>query len=112
MYGILDIAQSATGIVGPILGGSLSRVGVGGSDGVSAPLGTVVGLYGVVLLMATFGYERLILGTDSVSGFEGGKTIDVSITTVEVGKKNTYISEQDNVISTVEIEGECLVNGR
>lgn len=89
LYGILDAAQSAAGMVGPVLGGSLSRVGVGGSDGVSAPLGTVVGLYGVVFLMVTFGYERLILGTDCVSGFEGGKTIVISKATVEVGKKNT-----------------------
>jgi len=89
LYGILDAAQSAAGMVGPVLGGALAGIeSLGGGDGVSVPLGTVAGLYGVVFVMVTFGYERLVLGVDCGAG----KGDSVGGDVLEVGgekKKNT-----------------------
>lgn len=55
VYGVLEAAQSAAGMVGPFLGGLLSRV-----DPIVAPLSAVVGLYVIVFIFVLLGYEKLI----------------------------------------------------
>ena len=55
LYGVLMAAQSAAGMVGPLLGGSLAKI-----HPVNAPLGAVVCLYAFVFLMVLFGYKKNI----------------------------------------------------
>lgn len=56
VYGILEAAQSAAGMIGPFLGGILAKI-----DPVIAPLASVVGLYLLVFILVLFGYDKLIL---------------------------------------------------
>lgn len=77
LYGILAAAESAAGMVGPVIGGGLVRLGWG-ENGVGAPLGTVVGLYGLLWVMITLGYERLVLGMGTMITAET-KTVDGSV---------------------------------
>lgn len=56
LFGTLEAVESAAGIVGPVIGGTLSLYGP-----VDAPLMAVVALYGVVFIMVYFGYERFVL---------------------------------------------------
>jgi len=56
LYGVLESVESVAGICGPIAGGSLALI-----DPIGAPLAAVVGLYFVVFLLVTFGYDRLII---------------------------------------------------
>ncbi len=60
VYGVLEAAQSAAGMVGPILGGLLAKL-----DPVKAPLTAVVGLYAFVFILVIAGYEKLILRQDN-----------------------------------------------
>ena len=59
VYGVLEAAQSAAGMVGPFVGGLLARF-----DPVQAPLAAIVGLYAFVFILVSFGYDRLILSQD------------------------------------------------
>lgn len=52
LFGVFEAVQSAAGMIGPILGGSLAFV-----DPVQAPLFAVVGLYLFVSTFVLFGYE-------------------------------------------------------
>lgn len=56
LYGVLESVESVAGICGPIAGGSLALI-----DPIFAPLVAVVGLYFVVFLLVTFGYDALII---------------------------------------------------
>ena len=56
VYGILEAAQSAAGMVGPFVGGLLTRI-----DPIVAPLSVVVGLYVFVFILVLGWYEKLIL---------------------------------------------------
>jgi len=56
LYGVLESIESVAGICGPIAGGSLALI-----DPIGAPLTAVVGLYFVVFLLVTFGYDKLII---------------------------------------------------
>ena len=61
LFGILAAAESAAGMLGPILGGSLAYV-----HPVQAPLAAVLGLYSFVFIIVAWYYERLVLN----SGFQ------------------------------------------
>ena len=56
LYGVLESVESVAGICGPIAGGSLALI-----DPIGAPLAAVVGLYFVVFMLVTLGYDRLII---------------------------------------------------
>ena len=56
LYGVLESVESVAGICGPIAGGSLALI-----DPIGAPLAAVVGLYFIVFLLVTFGYDTLII---------------------------------------------------
>lgn len=56
LYGVLESVESVAGMVGPIAGGILAMV-----HPIKAPLASVVGLYGVVFVLVSFGYDRLII---------------------------------------------------
>jgi hypothetical protein len=56
VFGVLEAAQSAAGMVGPMIGGILAKI-----DPVKAPLGAVVGLYAFVFILVLMGYEKLVL---------------------------------------------------
>jgi hypothetical protein len=56
LYGVLESVESVAGICGPIAGGSLALI-----DPIGAPLAAVVGLYFIVFLLVTFGYDVLII---------------------------------------------------
>ena len=56
LFGVLAAVESAGGIVGPILGGALSRV-----HPVHAPLFSVLALYALVFCMVIMGYDSLVL---------------------------------------------------
>lgn len=56
LFGVLAAVESAGGIVGPILGGALSRI-----HPVHAPLFSVLALYGLVFCMVILGYDSLVL---------------------------------------------------
>ena len=79
VYGVLEAAQSAAGMVGPFIGGLLARV-----DPVVAPLSAVVGLYVVVFLFVLVGYEKLILKSKKQDGSRGngeGDAVDTILKT-------------------------------
>jgi len=83
LYGILDAAQSAAGMIGPVVGGGLVRIRWGG-DGMGAPLGTVVALYAVVWIMVTLGYEKFVLGVATM-----GSTVS------KANEGSVHIDEKD-----------------
>eukprot|EP00586_Coscinodiscus_wailesii_P021296 CAMPEP_0172502970 /NCGR_PEP_ID=MMETSP1066-20121228/164658_1 /TAXON_ID=671091 /ORGANISM="Coscinodiscus wailesii, Strain CCMP2513" /LENGTH=478 /DNA_ID=CAMNT_0013278473 /DNA_START=69 /DNA_END=1505 /DNA_ORIENTATION=+ len=56
LFGTLEAVESGAGIIGPIIGGTLSLI-----EPVNAPLMAVVSLYGIVFCMVYFGYERFVL---------------------------------------------------
>lgn len=58
MFGILQAAESAAGIVGPFIGGVISRLGT------DAPLIAVVGIYGYLFLFVLWGYDKYVLYKD------------------------------------------------
>ena len=60
LYGVLESVESVAGICGPIAGGSLALI-----DPIGAPLAAVVGLYFVVFMLVSFGYDRLIIRDNS-----------------------------------------------
>ena len=62
LYGVLESVESVAGMVGPVAGGALALI-----DPIGAPLVAVVGLYFVVLLLVSFGYEKLILSRHAAS---------------------------------------------
>lgn len=62
LFGILAAVESASGMLGPILGGCLAYL-----HPVHAPLAAVVGLYAIVFGLVAWGYERLVLHSDSVN---------------------------------------------
>jgi len=59
LFGLLESVESAAGIVGPVLGGALSNLWV--EDTVTAPLYAVVGMYALVCVMVSYGYEKHVL---------------------------------------------------
>lgn len=67
LFGVLEAVESVAGMVGPVLGGALALV-----HPVNAPLYSVVGLYGVVFVLVSLFYERLLLSASKKS--EGKKT--------------------------------------
>jgi hypothetical protein len=56
LFGILAAVESASGMVGPILGGSLAYI-----HPVRAPMAAVVGLYAIVFMLVAWGYEKFVL---------------------------------------------------
>ena len=64
LFGLLASVESGAGMIGPALGGALAYV-----HPVQAPLFCVVGLYIVVYILVSWGYEQLVLKTKkTVSG--------------------------------------------
>jgi len=62
LHGVLESVESVAGMVGPVAGGALALI-----DPIGAPLVAVVGLYFAVLLLVSFGYEKLILTRHAAS---------------------------------------------
>ena len=60
LFGILQAAESAAGMAGPLLGGMISRY-----LGNDAPLVAVVGVYGFLFAFVSYGYERYVISADS-----------------------------------------------
>mmetsp|Transcript_30467 Transcript_30467/g.45119 ORF Transcript_30467/g.45119 Transcript_30467/m.45119 type:complete len:473 (-) Transcript_30467:63-1481(-) len=56
LFGILAAVESASGMVGPLLGGYLSLLG-----GIHVSIGAIVVLYAIAFVLVLFGYERWIL---------------------------------------------------
>jgi len=56
LFGILQAAESAAGMLGPLLGGVISRY-----LGDDAPLVAVVGVYGFLFAFTSYGYERFVI---------------------------------------------------
>jgi len=56
LFGILEAVESGAGIIGPILGGSLSLI-----SPVWAPLSIVFVMYAIVFAMVFVGYEKFVL---------------------------------------------------
>jgi MFS family permease len=73
LFGILAAVESASGMVGPILGGSLAYI-----HPVRAPMAAVVGLYATVFMLVAWGYEKFVLdpkGTTVLSGSDEKKVV-------------------------------------
>ena len=60
LFGILQAAESAAGMLGPLLGGMISRY-----LGDNAPLIAVVGVYGFLFAFTSYGYERYVISAAS-----------------------------------------------
>ena len=60
LFGILQAAESAAGMAGPLLGGMISRY-----LGNDAPLVSVVGVYGFLFAFTSYGYERHVISAAS-----------------------------------------------
>jgi MFS family permease len=60
LFGILQSAESAAGMIGPFLGGMVSHY-FGDSYGISAPLMAVVGIYTCLFFFVLWGYDKFIL---------------------------------------------------
>jgi len=56
LFGILQAAESAAGMLGPLLGGVISRY-----LGNDAPLVAVVAVYGFLFAFTSYGYERYVI---------------------------------------------------
>jgi hypothetical protein len=52
LYGVMESVESASGILGPFMGGFIRH-----------PLLSVILMYSIVFLLITFGYDRFILKT-------------------------------------------------
>ena len=67
LTGLLDAVQSASGIMGPIIGGVLGRISWGkdiNSTNSFAPLVAVVTTYGVILILVVTGYEKYVINME------------------------------------------------
>lgn len=62
LFGILQAAESAAGMAGPLVGGMISRY-----LGDDAPLVTVVGVYGFSFAFTSYSYERYVISAASSS---------------------------------------------
>jgi MFS family permease len=76
LYGVLEAVQSGAGMVGPMLGGALAFV-----HPIHAPLAAVVGLYGLIFVLVTFGYEHYVLSSQqpakiTCKSIPEGKVVD------------------------------------
>ncbi|KAL9190672.1 hypothetical protein ACHAXT_000378 [Thalassiosira profunda] len=60
LFGILQAAESAAGMIGPVLGGAISRY-----LGKDAPLLGVVGVYCFLFVFVSWGYERYVTSCTS-----------------------------------------------
>ena len=70
LFGLLQAAESAAGIVGPFLGGVISKFGT------DAPLLAVVGVYGGLFAFVSWGYDAYVVpssdgGSDDSKGKRG-----------------------------------------
>ncbi|KAL7527068.1 hypothetical protein ACHAXR_001783 [Thalassiosira sp. AJA248-18] len=79
LFGILQAAESAAGMIGPFLGGVISHY-----LGKDAPLIAVVGVYGSLFAFVSWGYERYVTSTNNddgvyEEGISGGKEVKKSI---------------------------------
>ncbi|KAL7550672.1 hypothetical protein ACHAWF_016429 [Thalassiosira exigua] len=63
LFGILQAAESAAGMIGPFMGGVISHY-----LGKDAPLVAVVGLYGFLFVFVSWGYERHIVSSHKDDG--------------------------------------------
>jgi len=61
LFGILQSAESAAGMIGPFMGGVVSHYFGDFHDVISAPLMTVVGIYTFLFFFTLWGYDRLVL---------------------------------------------------
>uniref|UniRef100_A0A7S4T497 Major facilitator superfamily (MFS) profile domain-containing protein n=1 Tax=Ditylum brightwellii TaxID=49249 RepID=A0A7S4T497_9STRA len=87
LYGALEAVESAAGMIGPIVGGSLAYI-----DPVNAPLLAVVGLYLVIFALVQWGYEKFLLrklnNIDIVkNGVSGAEHSDKKASTIEKAEK-------------------------
>jgi MFS family permease len=60
LFGILQSAESAAGMIGPVLGGAISHY-FGDNGDISAPLMAVLGIYGFLFTFCWWGYDKLIV---------------------------------------------------
>jgi DHA1 family tetracycline resistance protein-like MFS transporter len=61
LFGILQSAESAAGMIGPFLGGVVSHYFGDFDDVISAPLLAIVGIYTFLFFFVLWGYDKLIL---------------------------------------------------
>lgn len=60
LFGIMQSAESAAGMLGPFLGGAVSHY-FGDNNNINAPLMAVVGIYTFLIFFVLWEYDRLIL---------------------------------------------------
>jgi len=69
LTGLLDAVQSASGIMGPIIGGMLGQISWGtdiNSTNSFAPLVAVVTIYGIILILVLTGYEKYVINMEII----------------------------------------------
>lgn len=80
LMGLLDAVQSASGMLGPIIGGVLGQISWGRDNedfttNVNATLAAVVGLYVFIFFLVYFGYEKFVVKEE----MKREKTTDTAI---------------------------------